>query len=142
MSGLWLVLAAMLVLAACSKEPATQAASEDTDSIRRLAQFADPQQNRVLVFAFTQGTSVDAVREHAEGLSFMPERLLAVYYIVEGSTTVGSFQLAQSISIMRAMDLMFEESDIDPWHYAFMRPFVGEPAFYDCIETPDAILCR
>jgi hypothetical protein len=115
---------------------------EDTENIKQTASFQDHQENRIVVFVFVADTPAPDIRDHAEGLSYTQDRLLAVYYFVEGSRSIDPIALRRSHTIMNANELFFTTPELAPWHFVFMRPFVGEARFSDCRETPDDILCR
>jgi hypothetical protein len=124
---------------ACTERPTVQ---EGTVNINRVGDYEDFQNNRVMAFTFTAGTSAEAIREHARNLPYSSERLLAAYYYEEGSRTIAAKDLRWARSIMQANDLLYDTPDLDPWHYAFMRNFINEARFTDCTQTPDDALCR
>lgn len=136
----WIALT--LVLAACSDAGAPDIAAENTETITHYAQFRDPQQNRVVIFVFRDGTGTQEIKYHSESLAHTEERLLAVYYFPEGSISLPQTRLSRSGSIIRANDLMYDDAEIGSWHYAFLRPFAGEPRFTDCLHDPEDVLCR
>lgn len=131
-----------LWLVACSGDGHLDIAAENTDTITHYAQFRDPQHSRVVIFVFEDGTDITEIKNHAQGLAHQEDRLMAAYYFPEGGIDVPSTRLSRSGNIVRANELMYDDPDIDPWHYAFLRPFVGEPRFTDCLDTPEDVLCR
>jgi hypothetical protein len=124
---------------ACTERSVVQ---EDTASIKRVGYYEDFQNSRVLAFEFAPGTPAEEIREHAESLSYTSERLLAAYYYEEGSNTIPANSLRWARSIMHANDLLYDTPDLDQWHYAFMRTFIGESRFTDCTHSPGDALCR
>jgi hypothetical protein len=124
---------------ACTDRSTVQ---EDGADIKKVGVYEDFQNNRVVAFVFTKGTSAETIRDHAEKLAYTSERLLAVYYYQEGSRTIPANDLRWARSIMQANDLLYDTPDLDKWHYAFMRNFVGESRFTDCNQSPDDALCR
>jgi hypothetical protein len=137
---LWIALTVLLV--ACSGDGQLEIAAENTETITHYAQFRDPQQNRVVIFVFADATNATEIKNHAESLVYEEDRLLAAYYFQKGEISVPPTRLSRSGSIMRANDLMYDDADIGPWRYAFLRPFVGEPRFTDCLIAPEDVLCR
>jgi hypothetical protein len=128
-----------LTTVACTERSAVQ---EDTANIKRIGQYEDFQKSRVVAFEFMTDTPAEEIREHAENLSYTSERLLAAYYYGEGSRAIPANDLRWVQSVMQAMDLLYDTPDLDKWHYAFMRNFVGETRFADCNQDPDNALCR
>ncbi len=134
-----LMMAAALTVIGCTQRSSLV---EDTETIRRVGYYEDFQNSRVVAFEFDPGTSAEQIRAHAEGLSYASERLLAAYYFEEGSRAIDAKTLRWSRTILMANDLFFDTPDLDPWHYAFMRNFLGETLFADCTESVDDPLCR
>lgn len=133
----------LTVLAGCTERGASSPEmSEEAGSIRRIAFYEDFQNNRVMTFEFVAGTSTEEIREHAEALPRTDGRLLAGYYYPEGSRSLSSEELKRSRGALHANDILYDTPGLDRWHYAFMRPFVGEARFTDCTESPDDVLCR
>ncbi len=135
-------LALTLALAACSGDGHVDIAAENTETITHYAQFRDPQQNRVVIFVFAEEASSTEIIHHAQSLEHKEDRLMAVYYFPQGGVDMPPTRLSRSGSIIRANDLMYDDPDIGIWHYAYLRPFVGEPRFTDCIDAPEDVLCR
>jgi len=136
------LIALTMLMVACSGDGHLDIAVEDTETITHYAQFSDPQHNRVVIFVFKENISTGEVKAHSESLAHKEERLLAAYYFPEGSISLPPTRLSRSGSIIRANDLMYDDGEISPWHYAFLRPFAGEPRFTDCLEAPADVLCR
>lgn len=139
---LMIPLALFFLLTACSERQLDTATTEDTETIRLTAEFSDYQQNRVVVFLFNENTPAQEIKEHALTLRYTQDRLLAAYYFIADSRGIAPGKLSGAGNIMRANDMMFDDPDMDAWHYAYMRPFVGEPLFHDCVQSPEGILCR
>jgi len=131
-----------LMLAACSGNGHLDIVAENTGTITHYAQFRDPQQNRVVIFVFADPTSVAEIKHHAQSLAHEEDRLLAAYYFPEGGIDMPPTRLSRAGGIIRANELMYEDQDLSPWHYAFLRPFAGEPRFTDCLASPEEVLCR
>lgn len=131
-----------LGLVACSGDGYLDIAAENTDTITHYAQFRDPQQSRVVIFVFEDAADVSEIRIHAQSLEYKEDRLLAAYYFPKGGIDVPSTRLSRSGNIIRANELMYDDPDIGSWHYTFLRPFVGEPRFTNCLDTPEDVLCR
>lgn len=133
----------LTVLAGCTERGASSPERpEEAGNIRRIAFYEDFQQNRVMTFEFDAGTPTEEVREHAEALPRADDRLLAAYYYPQGSRSLSADDLKRSRGALHANDILYDTPGLDRWHYAFMRPFVGEAKFIDCTETPDDVLCR
>lgn len=137
-----IILALAVLLVACSGDGHLEIAAENTKTITHYGQFRDPQQNRVVIFVFDGETSAVEIKQHAQGLAHADDRLLAAYYFPAGGVSLPPTRLSRSGSIIRANDLMYDDPEIGPWHYAFLRPFAGEPRFTDCFEAPEDVLCR
>ncbi len=131
-----------MLMVACSGEGTPDTAVEDTETMTYYAQFRDPQHNRVVIFVFKEGISTQEVKSHSKSLAHKEDRLLAVYYYPEGGIGLPPTRLSRSGNIIRANDLMYDDAEIPPWHYAFLRPFTGEPRFIECFEAPADVLCR
>ena len=140
--GIIISLVLTLGLVACSGDSHLEIAAENTGTINHYAQFRDPQQNRVVIFVFDEEASAAAIKHHAQSLAHEEDRLLAAYYFAAGGVSVPPTRLSRSGHIIRANDLMYDDEQIGPWHYAFLRPFDGEPRFTDCLEAPEDVLCR
>ncbi len=140
--GIIISLVLTLGLVSCSGDSHLEIAAENTETITHYAQFRDPQQNRVVIFVFDEATSVAEIKHHAQSLAHEEELLLAAYYFKTGGVSVPPTRLSRSGGIIRANDLMYDDEQIGPWHYAFLRPFSGEPRFTDCLEAPEDVLCR
>jgi hypothetical protein len=143
MKRLLLSFAFLLAIAsfACTERSTTQTSLEP-GNIRQTGVYEDFQENRVHTYVFTAGTSSAEIREHAEQLPHRSDRLLAAYYFADGSRTIAANDLRWARSILHANDMLYDQPDLDPWHYAFMRTFVGETRFSDCAKSPDDALCR
>lgn len=134
------IMSALLV--GCSETGSPDPAAENTGTMTHYAQFRDPQQNRVVIFVFKEGTGAQEIRSHAQSVAYTAERLTAVYYFPEGDIRLPPTRLSRSGHVVRANDLMYDDPDVGFWHYVFLRPFVGEPRFSDCLATPEDVLCR
>ncbi len=128
-----------LATVACTQPSTVQ---EDTATIKRIGYYEDFQNSRVVAFTVAEGATPEEIRAHAESLTFTPDRLLAAYYFAQGSRKVDPNALRWSRTIMQAVDLLHDDPEIDPWHYAYMRTFLGEIRFADCTQSPDDALCR
>lgn len=135
-------LAVVFALAGCAGDDRVEVTVENTETITHYAQFRDPEQNRVAIFVFEEGISSVDIKHHAQSLAHKEERLLAAYYFPEQGIDLPPARLSRSGHIVRANDLMYEDDDVSSWHYAFLRPFAGEPRFADCLEAPMDVLCR
>ncbi|MDO3377333.1 hypothetical protein M3027_04280 [Geoalkalibacter halelectricus] len=141
MSYFLMVILAGLVLG-CTGRQESAPEPEETENIKQVALFEDHQRNRLVAFEFAPQTSVEEIRAHAESLRHTEDRLMGAYFFEQGARSISHEVLRRGFTIMRALDLLYDNPDIDPWRYAFMRPFVGEVKFVDCLETPQDALCR
>lgn len=97
--------------------------------------------NRVFNYSFAEDVSEQEIKEHAFKHTPIEKRMTAAYYFNKGMNIPGD-EISKSTNIIEVNDILYDSYNVSSWRYAYMREYIGEERFINCIENKNNDLCR